>query len=125
MTAGIYDVTIEQGADFSKTLTIKNPDGTVVNFTGWAVRSQIRKKPRDVEIVAAFTTTFNGPATDGKINWSLTAVASDDIDNSRAVNFDPLEYFYDMEIISPGGIVTRILQGSCLIVPNVTRTEGA
>ena len=45
MTAGIYHIHIEQGADLNLTFTVKDSTDTAVNFSGYsAVRSKFKRK---------------------------------------------------------------------------------
>jgi hypothetical protein len=40
MSAGKYNISIEQGVSWSKVLTLKNGAGTVINLTGYSARMQ-------------------------------------------------------------------------------------
>ena len=44
MTAGIYDITIEQGSDYSLGLVLRNSDNTLMDLTGYSARAQLRPK---------------------------------------------------------------------------------
>ena len=41
--AGFAEITIEQGADFSTTITVNDSNGTPQNLTSYTAASQIRK----------------------------------------------------------------------------------
>ena len=41
--ATIQNLTVDQDADFTQTLTIKDSTGTVVDITGQTVKSKLRK----------------------------------------------------------------------------------
>jgi len=41
--ATIQNITIDQDADYTETLTVKDSTGTVVNLTGQTITSKIRK----------------------------------------------------------------------------------
>ena len=43
MAAGLYDITIEQGATFQMNLTWKDSTGSPVNITGYTARMQVRE----------------------------------------------------------------------------------
>lgn len=125
MPAATLDITLEQGATFSKTITVYDDASPPVpiNLTGYQVRAQIRKKPKSDDIIATFDTEIDEDPETGRITWSLAATVSDEINVDRTSTFDPLEYFYDLELEAPSGFVTRLLQGYAYIVPNVTREE--
>jgi hypothetical protein len=41
--------------------------------------------------------------------------------NSTTAGLTPGKYYYDLESVSGGGVVTRLLQGVARVTPNVTR----
>lgn len=121
MAAGELNITIEQGATFSKTLTLKDVDDNPLNLTGYIGRGQIRENPTSSDLLASFVVTFPTP-TSGVVKWVLPASQSRDIDVSTLKQgFSAMTCYYDLEIEDADGVVTRILQGKASIIPNVTR----
>lgn len=115
MAAGIWNITIEQGATFDKLITITEPSGDVMNLTGFAGRMHIR---RDVETA---TTMLELTDANGRIELGgalgtvrLLIAASD----TAALTGDGV---YDLELESPGGTVTRLLKGKARLDKEVTR----
>lgn len=121
MPAATLDIILEQGSTFQRTLTLKDSNGDPLNLTGFLARSSIRKKIKDDLALASFVLTLGSPATSGVVNWTMSATASASIPAALTSGFEPSNYFYDMEVESPSGVVTRILQGSVKLIPNVTR----
>lgn len=119
MGAGTLDITIEQGATFILPIQWMQPDGiTPYDLTGYTARMQIRKSQQSPVLFDA--TTANGkivitPAQ-GKIVVTMTAAESSALNTKGAQ--------YDLEAISGGGIVYRVVQGSVTISPNITQAEG-
>jgi hypothetical protein len=111
MSAGTYNFTIEQGTTFRRVLTLQE-NGTAMNLTGYSVASQMRSTHDSASIVATFTGTVSNAAT-GQITLSMT--------NTTTSGIDEALYVYDIEITSAGGDVTRILQGTVTVTPEVTR----
>tara|TARA_R110000868_G_scaffold19150_4_gene82786 strand:+ start:5585 stop:5935 length:351 start_codon:yes stop_codon:yes gene_type:complete len=116
MAAVNYDITIEQGATFQLNLVWKDPNGTAINLTGYTARMQVREKVTSTTALISLTTenggiTLGGAA--GTIAVVAAATATDDITVKRGV--------YDLELISSGGIVTRLIEGCVTISPEVTR----
>lgn len=116
MTAGTYDFTLEQGSTFTRDFIYKDANGAVVNLSGYTARMQIRQfKESEEKLIEA--TTANGKlvisGTLGQI--SLTILPSD----TNSVKF--AQGVYDLEIESPGGVVTRIIQGVVTFDKQVTR----
>jgi hypothetical protein len=116
MTAGYYDFIFEQGATFSKTFIYKDSNEAVVNLTGYTARMQIRSY-KDSPTILLSATTENGkivitPAL-GKIVASFTAAEASIGKIGKAV--------YDLEIVSPAGAVTRLVEGAITNSLEVTR----
>lgn len=112
-----YNTVIDQGADWYITFIYENPDGTPVNITNYTAALQVRTSPLAKTAVLTLTTsnaglTISGNA--GTVNAHATAAQTGAITNGR--------YAYDLEITSPSGIVTRLVQGTIEVSPQVTRT---
>lgn len=116
MTAGVYDVTVEQGATFRLEAVYKDSAGAVVDLTGYTARMQIRKKKSSTTTLSD-STTANGEivitAAAGKVVVEVPAATTALFGDRRA--------FYDLEIESSTGFVTRLLEGCVTITKEVTR----
>tara|TARA_Y100000590_G_scaffold362009_1_gene418952 strand:+ start:1011 stop:1352 length:342 start_codon:yes stop_codon:yes gene_type:complete len=111
--AGILNLTIDQGSNYTNSITVYQADGvTPSNLTGYTVASQFRKNYTSTAYTA-FTTTLVSPYTSGKINMTLTAA------QTAAVKAG--YYYYDVEITNSAGTVTRVMEGKIHFKPNVTR----
>lgn len=112
--SAIFDVTIEQGATWTRTLTITD-DGTPRNLTGYTARMQIRRAAADASVLLELT-TVNGRITitalTGTLILSLSATETAALSWTRGV--------YDLEIVA-GSAVERLLEGAVTVSPEVTR----
>jgi hypothetical protein len=110
-----YIVEIDQGADWFFNVTYEQPAGTPVNITGYTAALQLRSLPQSATAVLSLTTgsgiTITGAA-------GLVAVHATAVQTGAIVAGD---YYYDLEITSPQGIVTRLVQGQAILNPQVTR----
>ncbi len=113
MTA-TYDFEAGQGETFDRTVTWKIDD-VAVNITGYTARMQIRKTIRSTSAVVSLTQasglTLGGSA--GTIQIVISATATAALDAGR--------YVYDLELVSAGGVVTRVLEGAFVLTAEVTR----
>lgn len=116
MSAGIYDIYMEQGATYNQPLVWKDSSGTAVNVTGYTARMQIRRT-LDATTVILTLTTENGRITVGGSNGLITLLVSA-ADTAALTTFCGV---YDLEVISPAGVVTRLLEGQVEISKEVTR----
>lgn len=117
MMAVTFNTTIDQGADWYITFVYENPDGTPVNITNYTAALQMRTSPLAKTAVLTLTTSNAGltiTGNSGTINAHATNVQTSAITNGK--------YAYDLEITSPSGVVTRLVQGTVEVSPQVTRT---
>lgn len=108
------------------TFTVTNPATGVyisgglatspANITGYSAALQIRSLPSSPTKVLEVTTAGGGitiTGAEGKVAVHATAAQTGAIDDGV--------YYYDCEITSPAGIVTRLVQGQVVVSPEVTR----
>jgi hypothetical protein len=115
MTPGSLDFLMPKGSTFSRTLTWKI-SGSPVNLTSYTARMQARTSHISGTVVLDLTTangkiTLGGTA--GTITLSLTAAETAAITQSSLA--------YDLELVSVGGEVTRLVEGQIILTPEVTR----
>ena len=115
MAASVYDIVLEQGTTYSLTVLLKKPNKIPFDLTGYIGRSQIRKNYAATEVLATFSVAIASPQKEGKVVMSLTDEQTSAIPIVTAV--------YDLELESPTGEVTRVIQGKVTVSPEVTRTE--
>ena len=69
MTAGFHHFVIEQGATFSRILTLKDSTGTVVNLNSYSsAEMDLRKNPESSSVVI----TIFFPLVNISSSWSLS-----------------------------------------------------
>ena len=107
-----HNITIEQGASFAKTLTLKDDNDQVINITNDTFRGQVRKHHSSTDIQATFTLTItDGP--NGVVSWGLTPTQSAAMGSGKFV--------YDLEWVKADSSVVRLLEGVADCTPEVTR----
>ena len=116
MAAGSYDLKIEKGATFQLTLTWKDEDGDPIDLTGFTARMQVRDRV-DAEETLVELTTANGRIALGGAAGTIALL----IEAAVTEGLPGKAGFYDLELVSAGGIVTRLLEGKAALVPEVTR----
>lgn len=111
-----FDITINQGATFELTITWKDSAGTAINLTGYTARMQVRETYSSSSTIISLTNgagiTLGGAAGTVAILISATTTAA---------LTAPFSGVYDLELVSAGGVVTRLLQGAATVSPEVTR----
>jgi len=88
---------------------------SAVDITGYEAKLQLRSLPNDTTAVLTLTET-DGITIDGSTGTlAVHATAA----QTGAIIAGP--YYYDLEITSPTGVVTRIAQGQIAVNAEVTR----
>lgn len=111
---GILNLEMWQGASWDYNLTWTT-NGTAVNLTGYSARMQVRDAA-DSDNVRLSLTSGSGITLGGTAGTIL-------LDASPTVTADiPAgQYVYDLELVTGGGAVTRLVQGTLIVDPEVTR----
>ena len=129
MQAGVYDIHIDQGANWSLSLTWKDDAGTPINLTGYTARMQIRKSYDSTATKLSLTSPSGGIVLGGSAG---TVVLTATKTQTAGIALDYLSLFwnddkqaqrmvYDIEVETSGGTATRLLQGAAFVYPEVTR----
>jgi hypothetical protein len=114
MTPGRYNMKCYQGSTFTLAPQWKI-DGSYVNVTGYTAAMSVKNSPSSSTTIISLTSS-NGRitvgTTDGKFTLNLSAATT----TSLAAG----QYVYDLEVTSPGGVVTRLLEGGFTVYEGVT-----
>jgi len=111
--SGSLDLTIEQGATFSRVITIKDNSNVAVDITSDTFAGQVRKRHQSASTEAAFSFTITDAA-----NGEVTATIS----STDTAAMTPGDFVYDIEWTQASdSSVTRLLEGVARVTPQVTR----
>lgn len=109
--ATITNLYIDQGSTFNSIVTLKNQNGTLMNLTGYTVKSQFRKSYQSSQAYTITVTLYE--AANGKVKLHMDADYLSTVKAGR--------YLYDIEITSPIGEKLRVLEGIIVITPEITQ----
>jgi hypothetical protein len=110
--AAYSEITIEQGANLTSTITVNDIQGDAVNLSTYTASSQLRKSYYSSS-ANTLTATITGNAN-GQITLSMTA--------ANTANLTPGRYVFDLIITnSVDNSVTRVIEGTATVLPSVTR----
>ena len=116
MSAATYNIVAEQGATFSLSLTV-DTDGTPWDLTSYTAAMQVR--PFLESTTKIFDLTNGNGITLGGSNGTVTvSISAQNMTSAPAGR-----HVYDLELTSPGNIVTKLLTGTFVIIPEVTRDD--
>lgn len=113
-----YNFCIEQGTDLKVPFVLKNADGTLVDLTGCSVRMQLRKSYYAEEAIDTLT------VANGRVSVTpLEGRFELNFPNKVTETFPVQTLLYDIELVSAGGEVRRIVEGKITVQPEVTRVD--
>lgn len=104
------NITVDQGSDYSTTITLTDDDGDAINLSGYTAEAQIRKHYTSTNAVS-FSTSM--AESNGQIILSLTSTQTNNMTSGR--------YVYDVEITDSSNTISRVIEGILTITPGVTR----
>ena len=111
-----YNTTIDQGADWYINFSYKDDAGVAINLTGYSAAMQLRSEPESATAVLSLSSPSSGIVITGATG--LIAVHATAAQTGAIITGT---YYYDLEITSGSGIVTRLIQGQIVVSPQVTR----
>jgi len=111
MTAGTYDITIDQGSDFALSVTVSD-DGDPRDLSTWDARAKLKKTMSSTG--ATDITVNEANASDGILVMALS--------HTQTAALEAGSYVYDLEIYKADGTkATRLLQGKATVRGEVTK----
>jgi hypothetical protein len=109
--AAVSNLYIDQGADYSTTVSLTDSNGDVLSLTGYTAAGQIRKTFGSSTVAATFDIAVS--AASGQVTLTLTDSVTAAMTSGR--------YVYDILITDGSGTKTRILEGHATLTPGVSR----
>lgn len=109
--ATISNLYVDAGSTYSNIITVSGNNGQPLNLTGYTVASQMRKSYQS-STAYNFTASLYIPMQ-GKVRLQLSDEQSEAIPPGR--------YVYDVEITSPTGTTTRVVEGIVTVNPQITK----
>jgi hypothetical protein len=107
------NLSINTGATFSDSFTVKTTSGSAFNFDGWTASSQMTKSVSvgsSMYAAATFNVGFTS-AVDGKFNISLGSTETRSLVEGR--------YVYNI-LVSSGSTIYNLASGNILVIPGIS-----
>ena len=107
MAAGLLNILVEKGADFSRTLTIESAPGVPLNLTNYTFAGHMKRNFTDTTYAATFSVA-TANVTLGTVNWTLGHAAT--------ANLIAQTHHYDVNMVnSSTNITIRLLEGDVFV----------
>jgi hypothetical protein len=109
----VANLIIDQGSDFTSTITVEDTVGNLLDLTNYTIQGQVRKTYTS-STSYAFTCTKLTSQGPGKLRIELSP--------TQTGSMKPGRYVYDVEIVHVSGTpVIRVVEGQVTVTPRVTR----
>ena len=109
-------LTIYQGATYRRRLRWSDAARQPIDLTGCTARMQVREDVESPTVLLSLTTENGRTVRGGAVGTIDLTIAAFD---TAAIKWTAGAW--DLEIVHPGGDVTRLAQGSVAVSPEVTR----
>ena len=111
--AGYIEILLDQGSNFNNIIYLTDDTtNAAVNTYGFTASSQLRRSYYSANASGNITLAFSNTAN-GEISMSMTA--------NQTANLKAGRYVFDIKTTNPSGVVSRILEGTITVLPQVTR----
>jgi hypothetical protein len=111
--AAVIDLSLDQGATWVQTFIWQDVDEVPFDLSTHTARAQIRSRYADDDVGGPAASIVGETFADGRVVLALSDVETAAIHRGR--------YYYDVEVVSSGGFVTRLVQGRLTVLGEVTR----
>jgi len=115
MVAGNYDLKIEQGGSLGQVFNWTTSGGTAIDLTGCTARLYVKETYSSGTAILQLTNTNSKIVLGGALGTITLRLTP-----TETAALTAGTYVYDLEIGS-GTSITRLLQGNCIISPEVTK----
>ena len=116
MTAGIYNFTIDQGAQYNTTIVYEDSSGNPIDLTGYSAKMELREQSSSPNPAALTLTSPSGGIVITPLTGTLAITMTTAQTNALSARF----YVYDLEL-TVGGVVSRLIQGQITVYAQVTQ----
>ena len=113
MSVYVNNLIIDAGEDFSQVLTLEDSLDAIVNLTGYAASSYVRKHPESSNVVAGFGVSIFNPVQ-GQLRLSLGSSITSTIPEGR--------YVYDILVTTAAGLKNIVVEGMVTVRAGITTT---
>lgn len=114
--SGVYNISCDQGATFSRSITWTDSARKPYNLTGYTARMHVRSTVTSNTTAITLTTENSRIALGGAAGTvTLTIAATDTAGLTAGL------YVYDLELVSSANVVTRLIEGNFNVKAEVTR----
>lgn len=118
--AQYYEMHIDAGADYQMIIGQENAAGDAIPLTGYSARMMLKRTYADTTPLISLTSEVGGGLTINEAAGEIE-VFIEDTDTATLCTDKVTEGVYDLEIESPTGVITRLIDGPWFAHPQATK----
>ena len=112
MAVPTVNLTIESGTTFSRTFTLRNSSGSLLDLTNYSFDAKMRKWSNAANSIS-FGTTYNGDPTEGRLSISMASTVTGIITEGR--------YNYDILLTNTNNNnITKVITGQITVNQSIS-----
>ena len=118
-TVPVYDITVNQGDDYSVQMIVSDSKNVPIDITGYKFACKVRETAESQEVIAEAECVI-GDATQGVLNINLSSEVTGNIDTDGDYYGETNSYYYDVQQTNVNGRKERIVQGKFIVSPGIS-----
>lgn len=118
-TVPVYDITVNQGDDYSLQMIISDSTNIPIDITGYKFACKVRETAESQEVIAEAECVISD-ATKGVLNINFSSDVTGNIDTDGEYYGEINSYYYDIQQTNTNGRKERIVQGKFIVSPGIS-----
>lgn len=118
-TVPVYDITVNQGDDYSLQMIVSDSKNTPIDITGYKFTCKVRDTAENDNVIAEAECVIKD-ATQGVLDVNFSSDVTSKIDTDGEYYGETSSYYYDIQQTNTNGRKERIVQGKFIVSPGIS-----
>lgn len=118
-TVPVYDITVNQGDDFSLQMVVSDGQNQPIDITGYQFVCKVRETAESKDTIAEAECIIRD-AMKGVLDINFSSEVTGNIDTDGEYYAETNSYYYDVQQINTNGRKERIMQGKFIVSPGIS-----
>lgn len=118
-TVPVYDITINQGDDYSLQMVVSDGQNQPIDITGYKFTCKVRETAENDNVIAEAECVIKN-ATQGILDVNFPSDVTSKIDTDGEYYGKTSSYYYDIQQTNTNGRKERIVQGKFIVSPGIS-----
>lgn len=118
-TVPVYDITVNQGDDFSLQMIVSDGQNKPIDITGYQFVCKVRETAENQDVIAEAECVIRD-AVKGVLDINFSSEVTSQIDTDGDYYGETNSYYYDVQQININGRKERIVQGKFIVSPGIS-----